>query len=276
MKTIKIILLFVLAFVVETVHAQTDYEWSVGVTYKPFLFTLQNKADDADAKFKKVDEFEKAGDYFGLTGNYHFYNKLYLSGGLGYSNQNFNYKYANIFRDEEILGYGNWLNLNLKYLHVPLQVGYQLPANYLENMGVRLYGGTTVSYNLSYSWESIFYYVEPFTNNINFDKIYSRNIRTSTKQESVSYDDDGAEKLRLEREIDYPINRLNIGLQGGLDFYFIISDMVNLNFGMWYNYDLLRTEAKNEATMINTRRTDNTYSHNQRVGLSVGLEWLIF
>ena len=276
MKTRKLLLFFIFALILQTVHAQTDYEWSVGVTYKPFLFTLQNKGDNADEKFKKVDEFEKAGDYFGLTGSYHFYNRSYLSGGLGYSNQTFNYKYANVFRDDEILDYGNWINLNLKYLHLPLQVGYQLPANYLENMGIRLYGGTTISYNLSYSWESIFYYVEPFTTNIDFDKIIIRNTKASTEQKSIVYDDEGVEKSRFEREIDYPMNRLNIGLQGGLDFYFVISEMVNLNFGMWNNYDLLRTEAKNQTIMINSSRPADAYSHNQRVGLSVGLEWLIF
>jgi hypothetical protein len=276
METRKLILLFIFVFIFQNVEAQTDYEWSVGLTYKPFLFTLQNKADDADGKFEKVDEFKKAGDYFGLTGSYHFYNRIYLTGGLGYSNQTFNYKYASVFHNDEILGYGNWLNLNLKYLHIPLQVGYQLPANYLENMGVRLYGGTTISYNLSYSWESIFYYVEPFTSNIDFDKIYSRSTRTSTERRSIIYDSEGAEKSRSEGEITYPINRLNIGLQAGLDFYFIISEMANLNFGIWYNYDLLRTEAKNETTMINGERPDNSYSHNQRIGLSIGLEVLIF
>jgi hypothetical protein len=65
-------------------------------------------------------------------------------------------------------------------------------------------------------------------------------------------------------------------LYTGLDFYFVISEMVNLNFGMWYNYDLLRTEAKNQTIMINSSRPADAYSHNQRVGLSVGLEWLIF
>jgi hypothetical protein len=52
--------------------------------------------------------------------------------------------------------------------------------------------------------------------------------------------------------------------------------MVNLNFGMWYDYDLLRTEAKNQTTIINSNRPANAYSNNQRMGLSVGLEWLIF
>jgi hypothetical protein len=146
-RKLTIILLFV--FASQIMNAQTDYEWSIGATYKPFLFTLLNDADDADENFKKVDKSKKTGDYFGLMGNYHFYNRVYLSGGLGYSNQTFNYKYANIFRGDEISGYGNWINLNLKYLHLPLQIGYQLPANHLENMGVRLYGGTTVSYNLS-------------------------------------------------------------------------------------------------------------------------------
>jgi hypothetical protein len=277
MKTRKLLLLIIGVFVFQTIHAQTDYEWSVGVTYKPFTFTLLNDADDRNEQFQQIDNNLNGNSYFGITGNYHFYNRVFVGGGLGYSNQTFSFKFSNTDpSSEQILFFGRG-NLNLKYIHLPMRVGYQLSANHLDFMGIRFSTALIPSYNVSYHWENIYYDIIPLTSIVDFDKIYIINTSTGTVGTSIRYGEDGEIKSFYETTFRYPINRWNVGIQTEADIYFIISQTVNINIGMWYNYDLLRTESKDMATYTSSKkRPSDAYSHNQRVGLSVGLEWLIF
>jgi hypothetical protein len=273
----KLLLLLSLGFFSNFLLAQVDYVWSVGATYKPFFFTLLNEADDTDERFKKVDEGQVSGHYYGINGNYHFYNNVYLGGGLGYSKQVFKSKYANIFLEEQAIGYGQWTNLSLNYIHLPFKIGYQLSANHLDFMGARFYLGGILSYNSSYFYEFTNYSTKTGTNEINFDKVSGYTTRTRNTHKGIGYDNEGEIDIIIENEITYPINKWNIGLQSGTDIYFIISQTVNVNIGIWYNYDFMRTESKDQASMTgHITRPANAYSNNQRVGLSVGLEWLIF
>ena len=271
----KLFLLISLVFCSNFLLAQVDYVWSIGATYKPFFFTLLNEADETNEQFQQIDNNLNGNNYFGVTGNYHFYNRVFVGGGLGFSNQTLKYKFANT-SSEQIVFNGRG-NLNLKYIHLPLHVGYQLSANHLDFMGIRFFATLTPSYNTSYYWENIYYDKDFFTNEVNFTKIDIHNSKERTNSKSILYDDEGEVELQLGGEINYPINRWNLGVQTGADIYFIISQTVNINVGMWYGYDFLRTEAKNMATYTSSgRRPSDAYSNNQRVGLSVGLEWLIF
>ena len=271
----KLFLLISLVFCSNFLLAQVDYVWSVGVTYKPFFFTLLNEADETNEQFQQIDNNLNGNNYFGVTGNYHFYNRVFVGGGLGYSNQTLKYKFANT-GSEDIVFNGRG-NSNLKYIHIPMRIGYQLSANHLDFMGIRFYSELLTSYNSSYYWEGIFYDKDFLTNEVDFTKIDVLNRSNDTYRESIIYDVDGEVQLLIENEIKYPINRWNLGIQTGADIYFIISQTVNVNIGMWYGYDFLRTEAKDMATYTSDgRRLADAYSNNQRVGLSVGLEWLIF
>jgi hypothetical protein len=271
----KLFLLISLVFCSNFLLAQVDYVWSVGVTYKPFFFTLLNEADETNEQFQQIDNNLNGNNYFGVTGNYHFYNRVFVGGGLGFSNQTLKYKYANTL-SEDIIFFGRG-EVNLKYIHIPIRVGYQLSANHLDFMGIRFYSELITSYNTSYYWEKRSYHSKFDENSPDFEKVNTMNIRIGTEQQSFIYDRDGEVQFSSTGEINYPINRWNLGIQTGADIYFIISQTVNLNIGMWYNYDFLRTEAKDMATYTSSgRRPADAYSNNQRVGLSVGLEWLIF
>jgi hypothetical protein len=277
-KMKKLSFLISLGFCSNFLFGQTDYEWSVGVTYKPFTFTLLNDDDDRNEQFQQIDNNLNGNNYFGITGNYHFYNRIFVGAGLGYSKQTFHYKYTSQHTSgEQPIFFGRG-NLNLKYIHLPMRVGYQLSANHLDFMGIRFSTALIPSYNVSYDWEHITYYYTDFpVKTINFDQISSHTIRTSTTGTSTTYSEDGEIRFFNETSFRYPINRWNLGIQTGADIYFIISQTVNINIGMWYNYDLLRTESKDMATYTSSgKRPHDEYSHNQRVGLSVGLEWLIF
>jgi hypothetical protein len=274
-KMKKILIIISLVFCSNCLLGQVDYTWSVGVTYKPFFFTLLNEADDANEQFQQIENNLIGNNYFGVTGNYHFYNRVFVGGGLGYSNQTLRFKSDNTL-SENIL-FPSRGNLNLKYIHLPLRVGYQLSANHLDFMGIRFYSELTTSYNISYFWESRSYHRKIGIDAIDFDKLNIHNTRQATKQSSIQYSREGEVTFSFESEINYPINRWNLGIQTGADIYFIISQTVNVNIGMWYGYDFLRTEAKDMATYTSSgKRPADAYSNNQRVGLSVGLEWLIF
>jgi hypothetical protein len=274
-KMKKILIIISLVFCSNCLLGQVDYTWSVGVTYKPFFFTLLNEADDANEQFQQIENNLTGNNYFGLTVNYHFYNRMFVGSGLGYSNQTLKYKFANT-GSEDIVFNGRG-NSNLKYIHIPMRIGYQLSANHLDFMGIRFYSELLTSYNSSYYWEGIFYDKDFLTNEVDFTKIDVLNRSNDTYRESIIYDVDGEVQLLIENEIKYPINRWNLGIQTGADIYFIISQTVNVNIGMWYGYDFLRTEAKDMATYTSSgKRPADAYSNNQRVGLSVGLEWLIF
>jgi hypothetical protein len=271
----KLFLLISLVFCSNFLLAQVDYVWSVGVTYKPFFFTLLNKTDDANDRFQQIDNNLNGNNYFGITGNYHFYNQVFVGGGLGYSNQIFRFKYAN--SGSELIAFRGRGELNLKYIHLPLRVGYQLSANHLYFMGIRFYTELLKSYNTSYFWENRYYYRKIDEDITDFNKLHIHNTRQGTEQSSTVYSREEEVQFSSEVEINYPINQWNLGIQTGADIYFIISQTVNVNVGMWYGYDFLRTEAKDMATYTSDgRRLADAYSNNQRVGLSVGLEWLIF
>jgi hypothetical protein len=271
----KLFLLISLVFCSKFLFGQVDYTWSVGTTYKPFFFTLLNEADDANEQFQQIENNLIGNNYFGLTGNYHFYNRVFVGGGLGYSNQTLKYKFANTLSEQIVFnGRGK---LNLKYIHLPLRIGYQLSTSHLDFMGVKFSTALIPSYNTSYYWEGIFYDIDFSTNEVDFTKIDVLNRSDDTYREGIIYNVDGEVQLLVENEINYPINRWNLGIQTGADIYFIISQTVNINIGMWYSYDFLRTEAKDMATYTSSgKRPANAYSNNQRVGLSMGFEWLIF
>lgn len=271
----KLFLLISLVFYSNFLLAQVDYVWSVGATHKPFFFTLLNEADEANDRVQQIDNNLNGNNYFGVTGNYHFYNQLFVGGGLGYSNQILKFKSAN--SGSELIAFYGRGELNLNYIHLPLRVGYQLSANHLDFMGIRFYSELLTSYNLSYFWEHRSYYRHINGDMIDFDKLHVHNTRQGTEQSSTMYSREGEVQFSSEVEINYPINRWNLGIQTGADIYFIISQTVNINVGMWYGYDFLRTESKDMATYTSSgKRPADAYSNNQRVGLSVGLEWLIF
>jgi hypothetical protein len=68
----------------------------------------------------------------------------------------------------------------LKYINLPLRVGYQLSASHLDFMGIRFYSDLLTSYNTSYYWETHSYHSKLNERNPDFEKVNTMNVRIGT------------------------------------------------------------------------------------------------
>ncbi len=260
----------------------TQANWIVGIEYSPFNLDLGAPnlfKGGLSSKFhKKVKQNQFLSSYYGIHMHKRIWNQLFISSGLGYSNQYFHFQSGSgsitkLYHERNLI--------HLNYVHLPLSLNFRQEMGFDKKVGVNINLGLLMSYSCHYRIEN------------NLGKFVLNDDREYTDEWYIvggNYFDDGEqtvfakngpedESRDFEKIRNYPydefVRRFLIGGIAEAEVFFVIVDRIQIAPGIWYNRDFLTTGSSKNKGLAMWNYWDQVKFYNTRWGVKLKLGYII-